>query len=191
MPQRRWMTPLLAAAQRGYVHLLWSPSIIAETGRLLTWQWLQRNPSPFTRSLWDRMSRDAHSWFDLMTQVFSVVEDSPLHPAMWTLNPPDAHDAPLWTAAVRADAQVVVTDNLRDGPPPDPAHEGLRLYQGRLYLSAEVFLMILNRWRDLSLGEALGQQASASERGEPITRLPPALELWLQDVRARGRQNPA
>ena len=52
-----------------------------------------------------------------MTRIFRVVEDSPPHEALWAPVPSDEDDLPIWTTAVRAGAHVVVTENLKDGPP--------------------------------------------------------------------------
>ena len=63
-----------------------------------------------------------------MAEVFHVVEDRPPPEPMWTAVPADPYDAPVWSAAARADADCVVTENLTDGPPPD--ERGLRVHAG-------------------------------------------------------------
>ena len=49
-PRRRWMTPILDAARAGHIALYWSPAILAEVNRLLTWLWLERHPTELTAS---------------------------------------------------------------------------------------------------------------------------------------------
>jgi hypothetical protein len=134
----RWVKPLLSLAEAGYVQPLWSPAIIAETGRLLTWLWVKRNGWELSDARWHDLSEVSHRWFAYLTPYFRVVEDWPPAATLWMTPPPDEWDVPLWTAATVGHARFVVTENLRDGPPPNS--EGVRLYQGVVYTHPDRFL---------------------------------------------------
>ena len=81
-----------------------------------------------------------------VSPYFDMVEDKPPFAPAWTTPMRDEQDAPIWTAAVRARANVIVTENLIDGPPLDD--RGLRAYNGILYLSGEAFVSELDWWGD-------------------------------------------
>jgi predicted nucleic acid-binding protein len=111
------MAPLVKSARAGHIELLWSPAIIAEASRVLLWIWLQKRNGVMTEALKRESFDIARRWFEVMSSVFKVVEDRPPYAPQWTDSPRDENDRPLWTAAVNAGAQVVVTENLRDGHP--------------------------------------------------------------------------
>jgi len=189
--QRRWLAPTIAAARDGLVQPLWSPLIIAEANRYLTWRWLQRHRGVLDAHHWNACSADAKKWFSITSAAFRVVEDCPPHERLWTPEPPDAWDIPLWTAAVRGDADVVVTENLQDGPPPDV--HGLRSHAGVLLLDPDAFFQVLERWTDLLEGSMLpalpesmgvgGFPAVAPERTESDD--PPLLSSAIELLRNR------
>lgn len=130
-----WIRPIVDAARRGHIDVIWAPCVIAEASRLLTWRWLLGKSGETPDVAWRLCSQAAHEWFDIMSAVFRVMEDAPPHEPLWTETPRDPHDRPIWTSAVRARAHVVVTDNLRDGPPPD--ERGLRRWGGILYAAPD------------------------------------------------------
>jgi hypothetical protein len=135
---KRWLTPLIDYARAGYLELIWSPLIIAEANRLLTWLWLKRNGGDQSNASWSRCSDAAKRMFSRLTQVFRVVDDCPPHEQLWTDRPADDWDVPIWTAAVRAEAGFVVTANLEDGPPEGP--DGLREHNGIVFMDLDDFL---------------------------------------------------
>src|SRR5207244_2439380 len=87
---------------------------------------------------------------------------------LWADAPRDEDDRPLWNAAVRAGANIVFTENLKDGPP--VASNGLRVWDNVFYLHPRNIGVVIEWWRHLlETGEypAIGDLIAAStERGE-------------------------
>jgi hypothetical protein len=137
----QWISPLVDAARNGNVELIWSPVIIAETHRLLTWQWLLRHDGDLSRQSWDACSEQAKAFWRWVSPAFRVVDDRPPDEPSWTNRPRDEWDIPLWNAAVRSGAAFIVTENLRDGPPPDT--EGIRRHEGIVFIHPEDFLTLI------------------------------------------------
>lgn len=136
------MEALIDAANDGQIVLVWSPCIIAEAVRYLTWRCLHgTHPSP--DAAWRACSRLARRWFDIMTAVFHVVDDRPPSEEPWPGGPRDERDVPIWNAAMRAGADFVVTENLRDGPPPN--EQGIQEHRGIRYIHPDDFIAALNR----------------------------------------------
>jgi hypothetical protein len=79
-----WINPLILAARAGAIELLWSPVIIAESNRLLTWLWLQRHGGDLSGPSKRRCSQDAKVFLQIARTVFRVVEDAPPDETMWT-----------------------------------------------------------------------------------------------------------
>src|SRR5262249_50731987 len=117
-PRRDWLDPILRGARTGYVVPIWSPLIISEVNRLLTWLWLKRHAGDQTARAWAACSAASKRWFEIMTAVFRVVDDCPPPEETWS-SPRDMWDVPIWSAARRSGAHVIVTANLQDGPPAD------------------------------------------------------------------------
>ncbi len=80
--------------------------------------------------------------FSELTRVFRVVDDCPPQARLWTEEPPDEWDAPLWTAAERSGAVFIVTTNLDDGPPPGP--DGVQEYAGIFVAHREVSIAFVD-----------------------------------------------
>jgi len=144
-----WTEHLLVEAQRGRVKLYWSPKILEETGRVRLWIWIKRTfrrSQPPTgssgwKALWTRYSQEAHIWFSRVSPHIHVIDDGEPHEPAWIEPHPDPNDAWLWNAARRINADVVVTVNLRDGPPIDAA--GVRTHDGITYIHPAVFMLLL------------------------------------------------
>jgi hypothetical protein len=117
--------------------------------------------------------------FEHMTTVFQVVEDAPPYASQWIYAPSDEHDRPIWTAAVRAKADVVLTENLKDGPPPD--NHGVRGWGRITYLHPDEFMGLLDK---IGHFYETGQQAD-EETGDP--GLSPTVQAFLQQVDTRAR----
>lgn len=129
---RAWIAPLMAEADAGRLELYWSPRIIAEASRVLAWIWLRKRGGDMSSTARRELSDVAHRWFDTMTGVFRVVEDAPPAEPIWTALPRDPHDRAVWSAAVRVDADALITENLKDEPPPD--EHGVRRWADILYV---------------------------------------------------------
>lgn len=100
--QKQWLVPILDGARNGAVIPVWSPLIIAEVNRLLTWLWLKREQGDQSEGAWKRCSDASKRWFSLMTTFFRVVDDHPPYEGTWSEEPSDIWDIPIWTAATRA-----------------------------------------------------------------------------------------
>jgi hypothetical protein len=134
---------LVQAARAGYLGPVWSPLIIAESNRVLTWIWLKRRGGDFSERSWRECSDAAKGMFQHLTAVFRVVDDYPSgDTASWTDEPPDKWDIPIWTAAVRSQAGFIVTENLSDAPPPDA--DGNRAFRDVLFVHPDEFVRLLH-----------------------------------------------
>lgn len=115
---------------------IWSPWIIAELYRVLTWHWLKRNPD-FSTANETACSRSAKAMMTLLISTFEIVAPIPPYAPAW-ITLADVDDLPVWAAARSAGAQYVVSENTRDYPPPDT--DGRHIYEGIEYLSGQDFL---------------------------------------------------
>lgn len=126
-----------AAAFETFVPL-WSPWIVAELNRVLTWRWIKDPPPHITRNDLSnanekRCADMAKRMMELLIPVFEVVTPRPPYPPAWaTLT--DRWDEPIWAAAKVGNAQYVVSENTHHYPPRGPdgrhRHEGIELYAG-------------------------------------------------------------
>ena len=139
--RRQWMGPIVESARAERTVLFWSPAIIAEASRVLQWIRLSQYGGPLSESVKRETFDLARRWFDVMTTVFHVVEDRPPYDRLWSETLSDEHDRQIWTAAVRSRAHMVVTDNLRDAPPPD--QDGLQIWDGILFVHPDTCLAFL------------------------------------------------
>jgi hypothetical protein len=194
--RRAWIQALIDASEAGHVRLYWSPTIIEEMARFrqLLWirKWMLGGGTRLTVSVRRRLLEESHRWMDFVSPHFHVVDDtSPRAPA-WSDAPRDPRDAPIWTAARRAQVDVIVTQNLKAGPPPNEA--GIRVFEAILYLDPASLPALLDRWGDIcQTGPLLPELADeTAEAGTwPTTpaddALPPAIVEFLFDV-VRRRQ---
>ncbi len=133
---------LQQAAQLGAFAALWSPWIIAELNRVLTWLWIkQPRPGFAPGDLSAANNRDcslaAKTMMQLLITSFELVDPRPPYPPAWpTLT--DDWDHPIWAAAAEGDARYVVSENTRDFPPRQP--DGRHLYGAVEYLRGRAFL---------------------------------------------------
>lgn len=152
---RKWLIPLVQAAETGYLDLIWSPLTIAEANRVLTWLWVKRHGGDLSEKSWLSCSESAKKMFLHLTRVFRVVDDRPPLEDTWTEHPSDEWDVPIWTAAVRAESHFIITENLSDGPPEDV--NGCREYAGIIFVHPATFLEFLNYLTDLIESEGLAR----------------------------------
>jgi hypothetical protein len=170
-PHTRWLDRIRDSAQAGDIVPVWSPLIVAEVTRLLTWQWLERNRGELTRASWARCSADAKRWFSLMSTVFRVAEDCPPREDAWD-SPADEWDLPVWSAAKRCGAQFVVTVNLKDGPPEDD--RGIRIFDGVIWCHPEQFLYFVE-WRADAISTGEYPDGAEIDRVTPTSEQPPGV----------------
>jgi hypothetical protein len=123
-------------AGSGVCTVLWSPWIIGELYRVLTWQWLERTRD-FSAANEAACSRSAKAMMTLLISTFEIVAPVPPYPPTWpTLS--DSDDHPIWATAVLGQAQYVVSENTRHFPP--LGQDGRHMHQGIEYLTTLAFL---------------------------------------------------
>jgi len=128
-------------AQSGIFTAIWSPWIIAELNRVLTWHWLTRiRPGDVSPQSYARCSQAAKTMMDVLFATFTLVHPEPPYPRAWE-GLTDPWDEPIWAAAKLGGAQYVISQNTRDFPPADA--EGRHAHEGIEYLTAERFMALL------------------------------------------------
>lgn len=140
---RRLRIEIQEAAADDLFVAVWSPWIIAELNRVLTWRWIKdRPPGNDLSDANERQSGDAAKrMMDLLFPVFELVHPLPPYPPVWdTLT--DQWDIPIFAAAVAGNAQFVVSENTRDYPP--RGADGRYVFGGIEYLGGAAFLERLN-----------------------------------------------
>jgi hypothetical protein len=126
---------LQQAAQLGAFVGIWSPWIIAELNRVLTWRLIAKNGTE------DRSQREcsksAQAMMEILLPSFELVPALPPYPPAWE-SLADQWDVPIWMAAKESRAKYVVSENTRDYPPRDD--NGRHIYEGIEYLSGRTLL---------------------------------------------------
>jgi hypothetical protein len=132
---------LYHAAQLGLFTPIWSPWIIAELNRVLTWHWIKaRTGGDLSRANERRCAEMAKTMMALLLPSFELAAPLPPYPAVWeTLT--DEWDQPIWAAAILSGAQYVISENSHDYPPRQD--DGCHRYNGIEYLSGTAFLRLL------------------------------------------------
>ena len=123
-------------ARGGTFLVLWSPGIIGDLYRVLTWRWLARTRD-FSTLNELRCSRSAKAMMDVLVRSFEIVAPVPPYPPAWP-SLTDSDDFPVWSATKIGGARYVVSENSRDFPPRGP--DGRHVYEGIEYLPARAFL---------------------------------------------------
>lgn len=115
---------------------IWSPWIVGELHRVLTWRWLAHTHN-FGGANWRQCSRASAIMMELLLTVFETVSPTPPYAAPWPrLN--DPWDIPVWGTAVVGQADYVVSENRHDFPPLDAANR--HIWEGIEYLPGDAFL---------------------------------------------------
>lgn len=137
----RMRRELQQVAAAGLFTGLWSPWIIAELNRVLTWRWIRTRMSGDLSSAAERACGEAaNAMMAALLPTFEVVAPRPPYPPAWaTLS--DRNDYPVWAAAVAGQATYVVSENTRHYPP--RGRDGSHAFDGIIYLPAESFLTVL------------------------------------------------
>ena len=124
---------LVMSAELGLFTPYWSPWIIGELYRVLTYQLMDYQYSKQT------ISQLSKKMMLLMTPFFDVIDLKPPLPKGW-LGKVDPDDIPIWAAAKLEEVNYVVSNNTRDFP---PENEGRYVYEGIEYITANNFLKII------------------------------------------------
>lgn len=109
---------LQSLAQIGLFTGIWSPWIVAELNRVLTWRRIRAAHGDLSRSNEKACSRAAKRMMELLFATFELVHPLPLYPPAWE-SLADAWDQPIWAAAKVSQAHYVVSENRRHFPPRD------------------------------------------------------------------------
>lgn len=128
------------AAKAGRFAGIWSPWIVAELNRVLTWHWIAQSGGDLSAVNRRRCGEAAKAMMAIMLPTFELVAPLPPYPPAWE-SLRDASDEPIWAAAKIANADYVVSENRRHYPP--PGSDGRRTYDGIEYLPADAFLALL------------------------------------------------
>jgi hypothetical protein len=131
---------LQVAAHEGLFAAIWSPWIVAELNRVLTWRWIARHGDDLSAASEQACSAAAKAMMTILLPVFTLVNPLPPYPLPWAALR-DQWDIPIWAAAVAGQAQYVVSENRHDYPPVEA--DGRYRYQGIEYLSGADFLDLL------------------------------------------------
>jgi len=116
---------------------VWSPWIVADLNRVLTWHWVDRAGGDLSLGQWRACSAAATTMMEALLVSFETVDPRPPLPEAWpTLA--DRSDRHIWAAAVSAGADCVVSNNTRDFPPADA--DGRHRWAGIGYLTADEFV---------------------------------------------------
>lgn len=102
-------------AQEGLFTAIWSPYIIAELNRVLTWRWIKNRPpgNDISDANERRCADAAKPMMDILLSTFELVHPLPPYPAVWeTLT--DPWDVPIFAAAIAGNALYVISENTRD-----------------------------------------------------------------------------
>jgi hypothetical protein len=133
----RLLLSTLAATRPALYTPIWCEWIIAETCRVLTTQRLRRLAA-ITAADERQLSVSANAMLTALLQVMHFVTVVPPFDAAWS-GASDAADLPVWSAAVRAGAQFVISHNMRDFPPRNT--DGLCVYAGIEFITTANFVV--------------------------------------------------
>lgn len=122
-------------ARLGFYEGYWSPWIIEEMARAVTWRWIRAYGSERdSRSALSRLAKQAMSHLE---PTFHVISPTIPFPSAWpALRDPGDH--PIWAAAVKAAVAYVVSDNTKDFPPRDA--QGVARYHDITYITSKAFI---------------------------------------------------
>src|SRR5579884_1911621 len=74
---------LQALAQAGFFTGIWSPWIIAELNRVLTWKWIRTAQGDLSRANEKACARAAKRMMEVLFATFELVHPQPPYPAAW------------------------------------------------------------------------------------------------------------
>ena len=124
---------LVTAAYENLYQPIWSPWIIAELNRVMTWNWVKH------KGLKEReqCSRRYKDMMSLLTAAFQCVDPKPPWEQAWP-ELTDVDDLPIWSTAKFVGAHYIVSANTGDFPPQDDS--GKHVWEGIEYILVSEFL---------------------------------------------------
>jgi len=135
----RQRAELQRLASEGAFIGVWSPWIIAELTRVLTWDWIRKNANDTSDAEHRRCSQSCKKMMAILLPTFQLINPLPPFPIPWD-RLTDVWDVPIWAAAVKAGAHYVVSENTHHFPPRDGA--GKYRHGGVEYIHPKHFLGI-------------------------------------------------
>lgn len=124
---------LVTAALEKLYTPIWSPWIVAELHRVMTWNWI-RNKGLKEKEQCSRRYKDMMS---ILMGVFRCVDPKPPWDRAWP-QMIDEDDLPIWSTAIHVKAQYIVSENTRDFPPADSNDR--HIWEGIEYIVVSEFL---------------------------------------------------
>jgi hypothetical protein len=121
---------------------IWSPWIVGELHRVLTWRWLDRTRD-YGNANWRACSNASATMMKLLLPVFETIAPAPPYPDLWSARA-DPGGMPRLGGAGAPGARHVVSENTRDFPPRD--EHGRHMWQGIEYVQGAEFLSILDHY---------------------------------------------
>jgi hypothetical protein len=94
---------LQLAATDGRFVALWSPWIIAELNRVLTWLWIEASGGDLSLANQQRCSQAAKTMMRILASTFVVIDVHPPLPQAWD-SLTDADDVPIWATVLASAA---------------------------------------------------------------------------------------
>ena len=125
---------LVTASLEGLYKAYWSPWIVAELNRVMTWNWI-RNKGLVEKAQCSRRYKDMMS---LLIQGFECVDPKPPWEQAWP-KMTDEDDLPIWSTAKHVGARYIVSGNTDDFPPDNG--DGQHIWEGIEYIEVPAFLV--------------------------------------------------
>jgi len=132
---------LQSLAQADFYCGIWSPWIIAELNRVLTWKWIRAAYGDISRTNEKACSRAAKHMVTLLFATFELVHPEPPYPPAWE-SLTDPWDQPIWAAAKLSGADYVISENSRHFPPVEQDEQ--HRHEDIVYLTGQAFIDLLN-----------------------------------------------
>jgi len=124
---------LIDAATDERITVFWSPWVIGELYRTLTWDWIKHG-----RGSESECSASSKRMMRVMLLYFRTVDPEPPFDVAAC---PDPDDMPIWKAAVQLQAHYLVSNNTNDFPPRGAS--GRHTYQCVEWITAADLLFLL------------------------------------------------
>lgn len=125
---------LITAAYEKLYKPVWSPWIIAELNRVMTWNWVKNKGGIKEREQCTRRYKDMMS---LLIPSFTCVDPKPPWHEAWPIMT-DQDDLPIWSTARFVEADFIVSENTADFPPKNSG--GMHIWEGVEYIKVPDFL---------------------------------------------------
>ena len=123
---------LVGAAVDGLFDFYWSPWIVAELNRTLTWNWIKKR-----RGSEDECSESSNKMMRHILPFFRTIDPLPPYEDGKDVIP-DLNDLPIWAAAKLAHVDFLVSNNTKDFPFINTSRQ--YVYEGIEWITAKDFI---------------------------------------------------